>query len=167
MRFFYLLFLASLLGALPLAPSLADGGGGVKQPARSARQQQAQDLTAAQLTGTYEAGQWGTLDVAAQPGEVRVHLVTLVGLNRRSGPNIGEVDTVLLLDPNMAVYAPPENEGKGRLIFRFAPGHVDITQIGASWDVGFGMGVNAGGRYKKTSSKNPHLGPAPKQDSGN
>ncbi len=157
MRSFLLLY-ASLC-VLSAAPCFADSG---KQPARPVHQQ-SKDLTAAQITGTYEAGQWGTLDIAALPGEVRVHLIALVGLNRPSGPNIGEVDTVLLLDKNMAVYAPPD--GEGRLILRFASGYVEITQIGASWDVGFGMGVNAGGRYKKTSSKNPHLGPAPKPDS--
>lgn len=136
------------ISALPPRPSLPQSPRQPLAPADAA------------LTGSYDRGKYGDIDVRALPGgRVRFHLFAFAHPDSPSGPNIGEAEGVLTLHGGVGVYVAPE--GKGRLLLRFTPRQVIVTQDGASWDLGFGMGVDAAGVYKKNSSRPPKFDPAP------
>lgn len=115
------------------------------------------------LTGSYRygnpnaRGQSGTLEVRALPGsKVRFQLNAVNVINpNNGGVNVGEDDGTLLLHKGSGVYHA-EKPATGRLLFHFTPGRVTITQKG---DMGYGMGVDASGVYKKTSSRPPKFTP--------
>ena len=94
---------------------------------------------------------------ALSGGRVRFQFEGLAHTHSPSGATTGEASGTLLLHQNVAVYKA--REGKARLILRFAPRLVFISQVGDSVDLEFGMGVEAGGIYKKTSSQPPKFGP--------
>lgn len=111
------------------------------------------------LTGSYDRGDYGDIDVQALPGDrVHFHLFAFAHPDSPSGPNIGEAEDVVRLHHGVGVYTSPE---KGHLLLRFTPSRVIVTQNGASWDLDFGMGVDATGVYKKNSSKPPKFDAVP------
>lgn len=112
----------------------------------------------AALTGSFDRGEYGDLDVQALPGgRVHFRLIAFGVIHAPGGPNIGEAEDILTLHRGVGIYTAPE--GKGHLILRFMPHRVVITQQGVSSDLDFGMSVDASGVYKKNSSRTPKFDP--------
>ena len=68
------------------------------------------------------------------------------------------VDT-LKCSNNIAIYTDPESDSSCKITFKFDKNGVTVKEETTDFNAGcgFGHGVNANGRYKKTSSKIPKL----------
>ncbi len=118
-------------------------------------------------TGTYETkqnvdnkgndlGNQGFLSVKyLGNSKIKIQL-EYYGRNTKYGPNMGQMDEVLELIGNKAIYASKEY-GYCKIEFTFDSKGVKVEMIGESSDFscGFGVGVYVDGYYYKTSSKSP------------
>ena len=114
-------------------------------------------VTAAQVNGTWKtkSGEFKIWALGKQ--RLQVEFSGVYEYKTSQGPmaNEGEGSGIAAIEGDTAIFKPEGAEEECRITLKFTGGKLVVTQIGSC---GFGHNVNAGGTYRKVSSKKPKFG---------
>jgi hypothetical protein len=140
------LFRIGLVGAVLLTFAPAYSQTSTKPPAT-------QVVTAAQVNGVYRFYKSEFRILALGHNKLQVQFDGIYVTVSKS-VNMGSASGEATIEGNVATFVPPDTE-HCKIIMKFLPGKMVVTQEGDDFECGFGHNVNATGTYKKIRSGKP------------